>query len=191
MANSTDKTILGDTAGQDSNFLAQEQFNQTESRFPFIPVSERIHSQAVQNPDKVAVISSGRKMTYGELDLEASRVAAFLRQKLAPARQAAGENPCKDIVVGVLLERTEYAYVVEHGILKAGAAFLPFVTSYPDERINFCLEDAQAPLLIMSAASKEARQDLAGGYEIVTLEELLAAACAPQTKLPLPCMLRI
>lgn len=49
-----------------------------------------------------------------------------------------------NLIIGLVLERSEYAYVAEQGILKAGAAFLPFVTSYPDERINFCLADANA-----------------------------------------------
>ena len=43
----------------------------------------------------------------------------------------------RDILVGVLLERTESAYVAEQGVLKAHGAFLPFTVSYPDERILF------------------------------------------------------
>ena len=72
-----------------------------------------------------------------------------------------------------MLERSEYAYVAEQGILKAGAAFLPFVTSYPDERINFCLADANAPLLITSAALQQAR-NFNGDYAVITIEEILA-----------------
>lgn len=130
-----------------NNYLAeQDKFNHTESSFPFVPVSVQIHQQAMKAPDKIAVISAGRRMSYGELDMQSSRVANFLLQKLARLEKR------QDMLIGVALERSEYAYVVEQGILKAGAASLPFVTSYPDERINFCLADANAPLLITSAA---------------------------------------
>lgn len=130
-----------------NNYLAeQDKFNHTESSFPFVPVSVQIHQQAMKAPDKIAVISAGRRMSYGELDMQSSRVANFLLQKLARLEKR------QDMIIGVALERSEYAYVAEQGILKAGAAFLPFVTSYPDERINFCLADANAPLLITSAA---------------------------------------
>lgn len=119
-------------------------------------------------PDKIAVISAGRRMSYGELDMQSSRVANFLLQKLARLEKR------QDMIIGVALERSEYAYVAEQGILKAGAAFLPFVTSYPDERINFCLADANAPLLITSAALQQARS-FKGDYEVITIEEMLAS----------------
>jgi non-ribosomal peptide synthetase component F len=135
-----------------NTFLAeQDKFNHTESSFPFVPVSVQIHQQALKTPDKIAVISAGRKMSYGELDMQSSRVANFLLQKI----NRLGKS--KDVIIGVALARSEYAYVAEQGILKAGAAFLPFVTSYPDERINFCLADANAPLLITSEALRQAR----------------------------------
>ncbi|WP_303669172.1 amino acid adenylation domain-containing protein [Selenomonas ruminantium] len=152
-----------------NTFLAeQDKFNHTESIFPFVPVFVQIHQQALKTPDKIAVISAGRKMSYGELDMQSSRVANFLLQKINHLENS------KDIIIGVALERSEYAYVAEQGILKAGAAFLPFVTSYPDERINFCLADANAPLLITSEALRQTR-NFNGDYEVITIEELLAS----------------
>ena len=151
-----------------NTFLAeQDKFNHTESSFPFVPVSVQIHQQALKSPDKTAVISAGRRMSYGELDMQSNAVANFLRQKLSHLKKT------QDIIIGLVLERSEYAYVAEQGILKAGAAFLPFVTSYPDERINFCLADANAPLLITSAALQQAR-NFDGAYEVITIEEILA-----------------
>ena len=151
-----------------NNFLAeQEKFNHTKSSFPFVPVSVQIHRQAMKNPDKIAVISAGRKMSYGELDMQSSRAANFLLRKFARLERK------KDIIIGVVLERSEYAYIAEQGILKAGASFLPFVTSYPDERINFCLADANAPLLITSSTLQQARS-FNGDYEVVTIEEMLS-----------------
>jgi amino acid adenylation domain-containing protein len=157
--------------------LAQDKFNQTESHFPFVPVSRRIHQQAQRNPNKTAVIyHPNQRMTYGELETQTNSVANFLQKKLAGEKRKQEGNPCRDTIVGVLLERSVWAYIAEQGILKAGAAFLPFVTSYPDERICFCLEDAGAPLLITSAGIKAARPDLAEKAEVVTMEEILSSA---------------
>lgn len=150
---------------------AQERFNDTASSFPFVPVSLQIHRQAEAHPDQVAVIAAGRRLTYGELDRRSNILANFLLERLGRG----GAKACRDMIVGVALERTELAYVAEQGILKAGAAFLPFVTSYPDERIKYCLQDAGASLLLTSRALKDARPGLAGDYEILAVEELLAA----------------
>ena len=42
------------------------------------------------------------------------------------------------------------------------------------ERINFCLADANAPLLITSEALRQTR-NFNGDYEVITIEELLAS----------------
>ena len=67
-----------------NTFLAeQDKFNHTESSFPFLPVSVQIHQQALKSPDKTAVISAGRRMSYGELDMQSNAGANFLLQKLS------------------------------------------------------------------------------------------------------------
>ena len=158
-------------------FEEQEKFNKTASNFAFKSVPERIYEQVKKHPDKTAVISTSKgELSYRELDRQANRVANYLQKRLGNSLKGDEDNPCRDIIIGVLLERSAGAYIAEQGILKAGAAFLPFVTSYPDERICFCLEDAAAPLLITSAAIKAARPELRGKFAVVALEELLETA---------------
>ena len=165
-----------ENSGSQLALIEQDKFNQTESNFPFVSVSQRIREQAKRNPNKTAVIyAPNRRMTYGELEAQSNAVANFLQKKLTGGKKQQMGNPCRDIILGVLLERSVWAYVAQQGILKAGAAFLPFVTSYPDERICFCLEDAGAPLLVTSAKIKASRPDLAKKVEVVTVEEILAA----------------
>jgi len=62
--------------------------------------------------------------------------------------------------------------VAEIAVLKAGAAFLPFIPGYPDERINFCMEDGQSCLLLTTRACIAGRQLQGAGYQILTLEEV-------------------
>ena len=89
-----------------------ERANQTELAFPFIPVSEQIHIHALAAPDQTAVICMGKALSYGELERLSNRAANLLNKK----------GIGRDVLVGVLLERTELAYVAEQSVLKAHGA---------------------------------------------------------------------
>ena len=141
-----------------------ERANQTELAFPFIPVSEQIHIHALDAPDQTAVICMGKALSYGELERLSNRAANFLIKK----------GIGRDVLVGVLLERTELAYVAEQSVLKAHGAFLPFTVSYPDERILFSMEDASAALLLTSRKLREERPALSAcSFEVLALEDIL------------------
>jgi enterobactin synthetase component F len=52
--------------------------------------------------------------------------------------------------VAVALPRSVFLTLALHGIVEAGAAWLPLDTGYPDERLRMMLEDARPRLLITS-----------------------------------------
>jgi non-ribosomal peptide synthetase component F len=53
-----------------------------------------------------------------------------------------------EVLVGLCVERSLDAIVGLLGIIKAGAAYLPLDPTYPQERLNFMLEDAQVSILV-------------------------------------------
>ena len=141
-----------------------ERANQTELAFPFVPVSEQIHAHALDTPDQAAVLCKGKVLSYGELDRLSNRVANCLIKK----------GVGRDVLVGVLLERSEAAYVAEQGVLKAHGAFLPFTVAYPDERIVYSMEDSSAVLLLTSRQLRGERPALSeSGFEVLALEDIL------------------
>ncbi len=141
------------------------RFNDTGVDIGFTPVHEQIRRWAEKEPDRLAVIAAGERMTFGELNALSDRVAASLR------RLGVG----RDRLAGVLFDREASAYVAEIGILKAGGAFVPFIPDYPDERVDFCMQDGEIRWLLTSRKLKEERKGLADrGYEILTLEDLTA-----------------
>lgn len=141
-----------------------ERANRTELAFPFVPVSEQIHAHALREPKQTAVLCMGKALSYGEMEALSNRVANLLIKK------GVGRN----ILVGILLERTELAYVAEQGVLKAHGAFLPFTVSYPDERILFSMEDASAVILLTGRKLHEERPALSeGGFEVLAVEDIL------------------
>ncbi len=147
----------------DADRKALARFNDTAVPMDFVPVQEQIHRHALQTPEKIAVTAGGKTLTFRELDLLSNRLAASLREK----------GVSRETLVAVMLDREVWAYVAEIGILKAGGAFVPFLPDYPDERIDFCMQDGQIPLLLTSERLRAERTGLNGNaYQLITVEEL-------------------
>src|SRR6185369_10012498 len=88
-------------------------------------------------PEQTALLAGERRLTYGELDDLAERVATRL--------VAAGVGPGQ--IVGLWLPRGIDLLVMQLGIAKSGAAWLPFDSETPVDRIMVCLADAGAAQL--------------------------------------------
>lgn len=56
------------------------------------------------------------------------------------------------------------------GILKAGGAYIPLDPSYPQDRLQFMLEDTKAPVLITQAHLKENFKEFSGKTLSLQLE---------------------
>nr|WP_233426242.1 non-ribosomal peptide synthetase [Paenibacillus massiliensis] len=109
---------------------------------PGLSLSERFEAQVQQHPERVAVVFEDTGMTYAELNERANRLARLLR--------AAGVEA--DQPVGILLERSAEIAVSILGILKAGGAYVPMDRMYPQERIQYMLEDSGARVVITSSS---------------------------------------
>jgi amino acid adenylation domain-containing protein len=109
------------------------------------PVSTAIHQmverQAALSPDATALVMGTARMSYSELNRRANRLARHLR--------SLGVQP--DSVVAVCLERSPEMIIALLAILKAGGAYLPLDPSYPPERLQMILADAQPAILITEA----------------------------------------
>jgi amino acid adenylation domain-containing protein len=99
---------------------------------------ELFEAQTRRTPDDTALIFENQKMTYRELNARANQLAHHLRKL--------GVGP--DVLVGICVERSLEMVVGLLGILKAGGAYVPLDPAYPEERLAFMLEDAQAPVLL-------------------------------------------
>jgi amino acid adenylation domain-containing protein/non-ribosomal peptide synthase protein (TIGR01720 family) len=99
---------------------------------------ELFEAEAERRPGAVALTCDGKRVTYGQLNARANRLA----------RQLVRCGVKADTLVGICLERTNELVTALLAILKAGGAYLPIDLAYPAERLAFMLEDAEAPLLI-------------------------------------------
>lgn len=120
------------------------EWNDTWVDYPKEQLLHRLfEAQVERTPDAVALLfdASGTQkptLTYRELNRRANQVARTLRTM--------GVGP--DTLVGICMERSLEMVVGIFGILKAGGAYVPLDPTYPAERLQFMLDDAQVTLLL-------------------------------------------
>lgn len=95
-------------------------------------------AQAERTPDAIALIASGEKLNYAELNTRANQWARRLR--------GLGVGP--ESVVGICLERSVEMVVAVLAVHKAGGAYLPLDPQHPRERLAFMIEDCGCSLVL-------------------------------------------
>jgi non-ribosomal peptide synthetase-like protein len=122
-------------------------------------------STAARVPDKVALalIGTSETLTYRELDRRSDAVAAALA--------ARGIGPGD--FVGLWLRRSLDLHVGLLGIVKSGAAFIPFDADVPADRVAVCLSDCGARVLLTHDAM--AARTAGVGAEVVRVEQCAAS----------------
>src|SRR6056300_1363180 len=126
---------------------------------------ELVEEQARIRPDAIALIDNcGRdKMTYGELNAKAHRLAVELQKR--------GAKP--NSFVGILMggEKTFELCVAVLGVLKSGAAYVPMdAVLFPPERIKFIAVDTNMKLIMTVG---EYADVVEGGLEMMLVEEVM------------------
>ncbi|HTR92098.1 MAG TPA: amino acid adenylation domain-containing protein [Trebonia sp.] len=105
-------------------------------------VHELFARQAATRPDAVAVAAGRARVTYGELDESAGRLAIHLREL--------GVGP--EVVVGVHLERGIDLIRAILAVMKAGGGYLPLDPALPAERLTMMCSQA-GPAVVLTAAA--------------------------------------
>ena len=101
-------------------------------------IHELFESQVRRTPDAIAVSSEKSQLTYQELNQRANQLARYLH--------GLGAGP--ETIIGICMERSVEMMVGLLGILKAGAAYLPFDPTHPQDRLLHALQDSQSPVLL-------------------------------------------
>jgi amino acid adenylation domain-containing protein len=136
--------------------LLLEQFN--DSRHDY-PDQKTIHGlfedRAEAGPDAVAVVAecpgqqetgaSYLALTYKELNRKAGQLADYLLSRGVGAGDIAAVKTGRTVEIAICLL----------GILKAGAAYLPIDPEYPQERIDYMIEDSAARMVLLNSGVEE------------------------------------
>jgi amino acid adenylation domain-containing protein len=148
------------TAAERTQLLAG--FNDTGSTSgPEVCLHQLFEDQVARIPDRTALVAPDERLTYGELNDRADRLAGRLR--------ALGLGP--ELLAGVLMDRTADLIVTLLAVLKAGGAYAPLDPNYPRQRVLLMLETARAQVLVTRRHLAEALGDeLPAGLRTVFLD---------------------
>lgn len=126
---------------------------------------EQFSNFASSFPDKPCVIDEQGGLTYDEIDKLSNAIAL----KLIESGLEVGDS------VAVLFGRQKEIVASALGILKAGGVYLPFDEQYPDDRLNYMLEDAKAKFLITDKDHLEKRDLSIDGRIAIDVEKIRLA----------------
>ncbi|VTM43564.1 enterobactin non-ribosomal peptide synthetase EntF [Klebsiella pneumoniae] len=138
--------------------------NDTVVPLPATTLSALVADQARKTPDAPALADARWQFSYREMRQQVVALAQLLRQR--------GVKPCDSVAVA--LPRSVFLTLALHGIVEAGAAWLPLDTGYPDDRLRMMLEDAR-PSLLIATEDQLARFGDIPGLESLCYQQPLAA----------------
>ncbi len=114
-------------------------FNNTSADYPRDKtITQLFEEQVEKTPDNIAVVFEDQKLTYRELNQRANSLASYLRSKKI------GRND----IVGIMVNRSLEMIISILAVLKSGACYIPIDPEYPQDRIEYMLNNSNAKLLL-------------------------------------------
>ena len=131
-------------------------------------LAERIAGHARERGEAMAVICGDQQLTYAQLDEQANRLAHHL----------IGQGVRPETCVGIALERSVDVIVAFLAVMKTGAAYVPLDIDYPQERLQWIVEDSAMHLLVTSSGLRQRFSQVARCVELdrQSLQHLPATA---------------
>jgi long-chain acyl-CoA synthetase len=139
-------------------------------------LGEDLRASAGRDPDRQAVVTRGRVLSYGELDRLADDLAAHLR----------GVGVERGDRVAVLLPNGVEAAIAVYGILRAGAAFSPLNPTIKRDKLAHVLSDSGASAVVTDDAHAPLVEEAKAGRELAAVTDVEPGPPAGGEALPRP-----
>ncbi|UGQ48692.1 non-ribosomal peptide synthase/polyketide synthase [Massilia endophytica] len=114
------------------------QFNAVPGVQPSPPLHAAVEIRAAAAPDAIALEWQGQRCSYAEINARVNRLARHLRK--AGVQDGA--------LTGIAMERGMDAVIAILAVMKAGGAYVPLDPSYPQDRLDFMLQDSGLKVLL-------------------------------------------
>jgi amino acid adenylation domain-containing protein/non-ribosomal peptide synthase protein (TIGR01720 family) len=116
------------------------QWNQTDRSYPTEKTLQAMFEDQVRKtPNQIAVIFEDQQITYRELNEKANQLAHYLLAQC---------DIKPDTLIGLCLARSEQLLIAILAVLKSGGAYVPMDPNYPEERIEYLLQDTETACLL-------------------------------------------
>lgn len=120
-------------------------FNKTELEYDEnVPIIKFFEEQASKTPENIAMVFENKKMTYKELNEKANSLAHELREN----------GVTNNTIVGIMQDRSFEMIIAILAVLKSGGSYIPIAPDYPNERIEYMLEDSKATILLTTNGNR-------------------------------------
>jgi amino acid adenylation domain-containing protein/non-ribosomal peptide synthase protein (TIGR01720 family) len=124
-----------------------------------VSLKKLFEEQVSKTPNKTAVSSGHVSLTYSDLNIQANRVANYLKQN----------NIDKGDVVIQQLDRSEKIAICFFAILKIGAVYLPLEPNIPDDRLLDIISSSGAKAIIRERNKIKSKPDISSVDEILDI----------------------
>jgi amino acid adenylation domain-containing protein len=119
--------------------------NDTAALVPSGLLHDRFFAQARQRPEQTAVVTTTRRLSYGEVAERADRLARRLCRL--------GAQPNR--LIAIVMEKSWEQVVGALAVLKAGAAYLPVDPELPPERRKLLLDRGEVEIVLTQSCLAE------------------------------------
>ena len=115
------------------------EWNETARTFPADTcIHTSFEERVSEQPDAIALEVDNASLSFAALEERANRLANYLR----------GHGAGPGLYVGICLDRGFDLVTAMLAVAKSGAAYLPLDPAYPQDRLQFMVEDARAQSVI-------------------------------------------
>ncbi|MCW9133456.1 amino acid adenylation domain-containing protein [Bacillus paramycoides] len=115
------------------------QVNDTIEVYPEKSIVDMFYKTVTQFSNRIALSSKEGTLTYEELNKKSNQIAHMLIKSGVQSGD----------YVGIFMKRSLDTVVSMVAILKAGAAYVPIDPDYPENRIQYIIQDSQAKVILM------------------------------------------
>ncbi|MBN1185860.1 MAG: amino acid adenylation domain-containing protein [Bacteroidales bacterium] len=118
--------------------LAIDRYNSTYTKLPDDDVPRIFEKIAHEQADKIALICGDNTITYRHLDENVNKLANYLISKQIKSNDT----------IGICVDRSIDMVICMLASLKLGATYLPLDPDFPEDRLNFMVEDSEAKIIL-------------------------------------------
>ncbi|NOU19048.1 MAG: amino acid adenylation domain-containing protein [Bacteroidales bacterium] len=108
-------------------------------------IPQVFQEQVMKFPENIALVYENFRMNFRELDQRSNQLARYIQLQY---QNRNGKPIAKNTLIALYIERSPELIVGVLAILKVGGAYVPIDTNYPQERIDYILEDTDTELIL-------------------------------------------